>query len=475
MFRILAVVALAASCSIKTAESSFPQSPLDLNVKKEQPLLKTYALTDWWYHGIWLNIGYYPNLPSGWGTSWANGIPNSGNTSCDRRVEEKSWQGTYVDCLYQYPPTHVKIRSKNDYEEHRSYYDKVPNVAIPVPLLKIVSNTYKGVAISEFSDEHLFDLARFSQVEAVHLPRAKLSSEGVTQLVDVLLQFDNLKTLHLSLDRHEDAIFEKLSKLTHLQELNLMGQTISDTDWQHLPKLRNLRALYLRGSGPLVTFYDSSAVSAIGQLHKLERLQARFKDSATTLPLAKITNLKILITSHAIFPTLSTFKKLERLEVHAPVMTRAAARAIGTLTNLKVLRLSSESWTDDSTQSIATLSKLEELELMDTKMTNKSAKTLGSFTQLKTLNIQGAKIEDSGVLHLAALRNLTSFSNTDSLITDKGIETLVKLPKIRYLNLSHSKVGNAGAKLLLSHPRIKASIYNSSADKSLIEKLESRN
>lgn len=83
------------------------------------------------------------------------------------------------------------------------------------------------------------------------------------------------------------------------------------------------------------------------------------------------------------------------------------------------------------------------------------ARQLGSLSQLRTLRLAGTHITDRGVKHLCGLDSVEELDLSHTDISDAALDQLVCLPNIEYLDVSYTKVTAKGIGRLDRAPNLR--------------------
>ncbi len=126
-----------------------------------------------------------------------------------------------------------------------------------------------------------------------------------------------------------------------------------------------------------------------------------------------------------------------------------ALRLVGSLGQLRTLRLPQRDVGDDMLAGLKNLDQLRALDLSGTKITDEGLAHLAKFSQLRTLDLSGTNITGEGLKQLAGLANLAELSLAETNVTDAGLAHLAKLRQLRRLSLRGSRVTDHGARHLI--------------------------
>jgi hypothetical protein len=245
---------------------------------------------------------------------------------------------------------------------------------------------------------------------------------------------------------------EALARWTHLQELGLPGQAVTDETLLKLAPLTNLQVLSLMdldGNSPITTkglaalpsfprlrelWLDGlplmdDAMVPIGMLTELRVLRF-YRAPITDAGVANLSRLTLLedlqlgeskVTDKAL-PVIGRMTRLRTLDLRAPV-TGNGLRALAGLSELRWLALG-PTVDDNAGIALAPLKNLESLSLVNAQITDSGARALAALTGLKTLDLDGTQITDSGAELLASLPNLSDLRLSRTRITDRTIDRI---------------------------------------------------
>ena len=258
----------------------------------------------------------------------------------------------------------------------------------------------------------LVPLQALKALESIDLRNHALDDEGVDSLVE--------------LPRLSRVFFNAISRrLTHrgmtglarlpLISLELDGDTLDDERIVPLadhPSLANLEI----GGAP-ITERGAAAIATL-PLRRLYLPSSTVGDTGV----ARLTGLK------------GTLRSLHL--GHSSTVSDRACFAIGHLTRLAFLDLSSTQVTGAGLRNIAALRDLERLDLAFLKLTDRDITALLELSRITELNLAYSQLTDVGVdLLVEAMPDLERIDLTASAITARSIERLAQLPKLYSLGL----------------------------------------
>jgi Leucine-rich repeat (LRR) protein len=329
------------------------------------------------------------------------------------------------------------------------------------------------------SDQHVAELSRFTQLQALDLFNNFISDEGLKELAPLA----NLQILDLAATKVTDAGLKELSRLKKLRMLGLFKTKVTDAGMKDVARLVELQGLHLGA-----TKVTAAGMAEIGSLKKLKLLYLgglRIQDEGMK-HVAGLTNLEDLNLSvngltDASAPSFAGLTKLKTLSVMGNGLTDKFFDEIGKLTTLESLNLSMTAVGNEGMKQVGKLTNLRHLDLSSTnKVTGAGLKHLAPLKELRTLSLADARglvkdaiflselpafpnlevldlerslIGDSDLAHLVRLKNLHTLNLTHNTV--QNVKPLARLEKLAVLNLSHSNVGDAEIPVLASFPALR--------------------
>ena len=321
------------------------------------------------------------------------------------------------------------------------------------------------------ADEH--DLARW------------LSFRSGSYAVDELLPQQPIVSVRMSADNSEDV--KKLTRLEHLQELELYPIRGPDIALRELARLKNLKKLALSNYHPaagLVLAKDLAClkrlesvglemvtrdiVEELERLPKLRELSVRQISSEELSELGRLKHLEILrldyLTDAACLGPLRRLKSLKKLCIdvdNSPTEQIGAevCAALARLDNLESIELSVRQLTVRWLKKLARIDKLHVLG--NTNSVTFRAEDIDELCRLPGLHelrLTGT-LTDRHLQQLARLKSLRGLSlrwgNSD--VTDQGFAALAELKQLTYLDVQGgSKITSAGLEPLTRLPHLES-------------------
>jgi hypothetical protein len=276
---------------------------------------------------------------------------------------------------------------------------------------------------------------------------------------DRLSKLKHLETLNLADTRFQDADLAELQNAESLTHLDLQDTLLSDAGvvlLKRIPKLHSLQICRTRISG--------DALAVLKSLHDLTELQVegtpvrdghlihlRAMPQLTTLNLAR-TQVRGGADRGARAPAMSSvwqLKELATLDLSGLHLLPAALTIPrGAAAELRSLRLSGAKVTDDSLKQLSGMTSLRELLLDSTQVTSDGLKHLTWMAQLERLDLGDTFIGNPGLKVLRSVASLKSLSLRGTGVDDAGLSDLQGLKGLEFLDLSGSKVTSSGAEAL---------------------------
>ncbi|HEY2019330.1 MAG TPA: hypothetical protein VGH38_37740 [Bryobacteraceae bacterium] len=226
-----------------------------------------------------------------------------------------------------------------------------------------------------------------------------------------LAQMPELQCLDLSLTRISDRGLRALKAAPDIEELNLyFAEQVSDEgaaifkNWKHLKRL-NLR-------GTKITDSTLEALSAVPTIEALDIGWAQITDTGLD-HLAALTNLRRLtmggnkLTDTSLL-FLRQMPQLEYLDVGGQQRTDSG--------------LWSLSVTETGLQAIGSVTELRELRMTGTAVTSHALEALRPLAKLEILNLQGCRrLKDDAATVLSTLRQLKTLDLSESGLTEPAV------------------------------------------------------
>ncbi|XVF29494.1 hypothetical protein REPUB_Repub15cG0125700 [Reevesia pubescens] len=225
----------------------------------------------------------------------------------------------------------------------------------------------------------------------------------------------------------ENEGFGKLSKLRHLEMLDLSYNYFNDSTLSSLTKISSLKSLNLAGN----YLTGSNHPEGFGKLSKLRHLEMldlsyNYFNDSTLSSLTKISSLKSLNlagnyltgSNHPEgFGKLSKLRHLEMLDLSYNYFNDSTLSSLTKISSLKSLNLAGNYLTgsnhpEDHFKWLSRLSDLETLDLSDNNLTNNFLLHLGGLSSLRTLILSENKLK--GMVHIQEyFYNLTNLKKLD--------------------------------------------------------------
>jgi len=221
-------------------------------------------------------------------------------------------------------------------------------------------------------------------------------------VIQCLPDFPMLQELSLN----SVTTISNLSKLSHLTQLDLSFNEITDAELSHIVSLRSLTQLDL-SFNDLIT--DAGVVHLVG-LRALRQV---------SLSCNRITNTGLV--------HLAGLPALTQLDVENNPIT------------------------DEGLQHLDGFIRLQKLNLNGTNITNAGLVPVGNLIQLEQLYLELIDLTNEGLGHLANLHLLTVLDIVDNpRITDEGLAHLINLKKLKILKTQGTQITDQGRQQLES-------------------------
>lgn len=235
---------------------------------------------------------------------------------------------------------------------------------------------------------------------------------------------------------------EHLLRLRELETLLVGGPKFRDEHLDRIGRMKSLRRLVL----------DSTGVSR----QRLDALRARrpeltvFRSERRAIALLKERGAFVETKQHK--PTDPIQQLVD--ETHHSVAVLVYARGakisdadlefIGTMLELKLLRLGGTGISDNGLSHLNGLLQLESLDLKNTNVSDESLRHLAGIGSLKALWLDGTGVTDYGLVRLTNLTKLIHLDLRHTKVTDAGLKKLMAIEKLETLYLHETLVTQRG-------------------------------
>jgi len=255
----------------------------------------------------------------------------------------------------------------------------------------------------------------------------------------------------LDLYREQPFTGDEIACLKALSSLRVLrfrrAGVADDTGMQALGALEGLEELALRWQGhrKAAVSVSENGLCQIGRMRSLQRLQVSLDNTHTTDGLKWIRGLAGLKNLRSLFLSTAESLKEERLA------------DVGRLTHLQHLAVYDEhaKLTHLVLHAIGSLTDLKTLSLSSTAIADEGIEDLKSLVRLESLCLDGCpNLTGSGLVHLKPCEKLTYLSLDGSGVTDDGLKDVARLQSLEILSLSDTRIGE-GVKYLRQLPNLK--------------------
>ena len=113
-----------------------------------------------------------------------------------------------------------------------------------------------------------------------------------------------------------------------------------------------------------------------------------------------------------------------------------------------VVRVGSDSFTDDGLQYLTGMTQLQGVCLHRSPLTGTGLQHLAGMTQLEFLSLNGTQVTDAGFQCLTGLTQLQTLELSGTQVTDAGLQHLKGLSQLQDVDCENSKVTDEGVKSL---------------------------
>jgi Leucine-rich repeat (LRR) protein len=181
---------------------------------------------------------------------------------------------------------------------------------------------------------------------------------------------------------------------------------------------------------------------------QIDLTQAGFTD-ADMPELAGMSQLKVLkLSSNPVgnngLVHLQQLRKMERLWLNSTKVTNPGLANLQQMTELKELWLSGTFVSD--LKPLEKLKHLEYLECAGTQITDEGLASIEGLDSLKVLWINQTQVTDKGLVHLTKLKRLERLFVGHNQITDEGLKTLQAIMQLKMLSVIASGVSREGVR-----------------------------
>jgi len=258
------------------------------------------------------------------------------------------------------------------------------------------------------------------KVVAVNLRSGWVTDSDLTRLA----QLPDLKRLDLSMTRISDRGLRTLKTAPAIEDLNLyFAEQISDESTTIVKGWKHLKHLNLRGTK--ITDSTLEFLSGVVTLESLDIGWAQITDTGLD-HLVTLTNLRRLTMggnklTDTSLQFLRQMPQIEYLDVGGTQRTDSG--------------LWSLSLTEAGMQAVGSVTELRELRLNGTAVTARGLEALKPLAKLETLDLQGCRrLKDDAVAALSVFKQLRSLDVKDSGLTEQGVSRLrAALPNCQIL------------------------------------------
>lgn len=329
-----------------------------------------------------------------------------------------------------------------------------------VPSLRVISlSPISGP--NSYTDEGIKHLAKLPNLENLFLlDNPKITNAGMAYLKNS----KSLKKLNLRRTRVDDDGVKHLKEIRTLESLELPDEKITDRGLEYVSELTNLKSLsiplpHYNNPNNYTIYYTDKGLRHLTRLKHLEDLNiagigvndAGMEHLATMTQLKKLTLYGVPITNQGL-SKLNRLISLQHLHLQGSKLTLSGLNQLHNLKKLRELRLSPIQ-RDEHTLDISGMASLEKLTLTGSKISAVRDEDLACLSGLKTLKwIQigghpnNRLISDVGVAHLAGLPRLERLS-LGAKLTDEGLKQIGTMKTLKDLYL-HGSFTDAGLRHL---------------------------
>lgn len=279
-----------------------------------------------------------------------------------------------------------------------------------------------------------------------------------------------------------DVQLAQLTKLQHLETLDLRGTKVEGSGLAELRSLSGLTSLEVDMTpGQFHVLKASRLVHLLPIAHGENRTTATKDEEITELELngfygyrvtnemvqnleylsalSKLSLIEAEITGEAI-PDLVRLPCLQELNLERTRIKDDALHALLNGPQLKSLVLDETEVTTPGLQQLSRLESLTELHLNRCALDDESLMVLGNLSGLERIEIGGTQICFERQLPPGTFPKLRHLNLNGSKVTDRGIAALSELPELRWLDLTLCPVGETGLESLRNCKRLEVLYLN---------------
>ena len=240
-----------------------------------------------------------------------------------------------------------------------------------------------------------------------------------------------------------------LTKSPKLRYLTLLYCNFSDDGMKAVATMKDLRLLDIRGNSRITD-------AGVGELKTLTvlralRLRNMLLTDAAFEALADMKALRVLSIEDSADVTdagvamICKYCPLEEFDLfRCAGISDECMKAIGTLKNLKRLKLRGSPIAGPGLAELAGFEKLEYLELSETNIGDEALQVVATLPALKRLDLWLTPVGDASLEAISKVKTLEWLSLKATKVTDAGMKQLAGCPKLSYLDISQTTVSDAG-------------------------------
>jgi len=301
----------------------------------------------------------------------------------------------------------------------------------------------------------------------VRIPAGKcvvlhLGGRGVTQqqCIDCLksLSPDDVQVLDFPQSvQVDDGVLPHVVRLTGLTHFCPVTARFSGSGWSTLQSLPNLRHICTPYE---LTDAEMAGIATLQTVNEMEIVGDLLTDAGLA-SIAKLRNLEVLHLEGTMMMTddglkvLATLPKLRHLRLSGPFTDRGLAY-LAAAPSLKAMWLETPRATEEGLRHLSRIASLERLCVpwLD-RITDRSITYFKAMPKLVALGVGDALSGDAGMTALSSLTNLEVLAiKGGSNLTNNGLKPLSGMPKLRALEIYHSEITEQGLTNLASCKRL---------------------
>jgi Leucine-rich repeat (LRR) protein len=309
-------------------------------------------------------------------------------------------------------------------------------VPLPHELALLTGLTKLILSKSNLTPDSITGLTALTNLTELDVSQNEGIAEAALPIIEKLSKLTSLKIDLCGIKDDGAMAFSKLKNLTHL---NLYNSSLTTAGVMHLTDLENLTSLNL-GANRYVGSINAQAVSALTKLTHLNELDLSDNnlDVETFAALSELVNLKKL-----------TLDRIDNNDLLSENDMNEIPYQLTELKNLEVFSFAGNGFGPTLAHAVANLTLLRSLKINSNYIGEEGAESLTALTNLQTLKAVDSDFDDAAVATIAQMVNLERLDLSHNDSEYEGAAALANLPKLKNLVMSRNPIGNRGATALV--------------------------